>query len=361
MEKFHLYAILAGVLLVGSFTIPAASSSYAVAQKDDSAKIPAPLTTDKEQELLAVALSDNIVQEKVGIVQGKALKNYDFNGIGFYTDDINVDQPVWKPVVHITVAEEKSIGVFLGTDNKSVERIEEIPFGRFVNTGTFASNYYTGGSTGVNGLRFTAAAPTYTTGGTTNTLTAFLINAVASNSDTGFLCDPGHFPSTYWAQMGYAWITSSKTISWADTATGCATQTTGLTYTSGTNYEFKIFVSGTTWNMFAKNLSTGASFTKPRTGVTFLTMKTSEFNTGVFFENQNTGTSWYTKYGSTSLPGTGAKFSTDNGSTWSNWQSSSTKDQKCDGTRVNSTVIANSLSAGGTATWNLQTMSGIHC
>jgi hypothetical protein len=360
MQKFSLFITAASVLLLGLVVLPPTMQAYS--QKGDDAKLPATMTTAEENKLLDLALSKKQVQDKL-----KDSK-YDFVGIGFFTENIDVDSPTWKPIVHLNVDGLGSMAVFLDADKKNIEKIEEIAESKLTVLATppttYASNYYTGGSAGVNGMRFTASAPTYsTTSSVTNTLTAFLLNAVAANADLDFLCDPGHFPSTYFAQVGFAWSTLAETVVWTDTAAGCTPQATGLSYTEGNNYEYKIYVSGTTWKIFAKNLVSGSAFTKNRTGVTWLTMKTSEFFTGAFFENQNTGTNtnWYTKYGSTSLPGSGAKFSTDGGSTWSNWQSALKKDQKCDTSRVTSTVIAGNLASGGIGTWNLQTMSGIHC
>ncbi len=96
------------------------------------------------------------------------------------------------------------------------------------------------------------------------------------------------------------------------------------------------FVSRTNWSSFDRYLSwlksnnyveckmdekeekyqltdTGRAFTKTVTGVTYVKFTTPEFNTGVFFENQDSGTTWNTAFGSN--PSATAQYSKDGGST----------------------------------------------
>lgn len=282
-------------------------------------------------------------------------------GVGFFTSNINVANPVWSPVVHIIVKDTKSIGVFLDSEGKVVTEIEELPYVQLTHGVTFASNYYTGSST-VKGLLMTATAPIYTTGGTTNTLTAFLLNAVEYNANLSQLCNPAYYATSYWAQVGFVWTTSVESVSWADTATSCSVQSTGLSYVEGNNYEQKIYTSGSTWYIVAKNVNSGATYTKTRTGINYVAFKTNILETGIFFENQNTSTNWYTKYASPYVVSAAAKYSsTGGGTSWSNWESGGKQDQLCNHTRQSSTVISGNVASGGTGTWNLQTMSTIHC
>ncbi|MEM2761015.1 MAG: hypothetical protein QXU32_13110 [Nitrososphaerales archaeon] len=177
-SKYNTTIKLLGVVAVTLLLIPIVgqtSIQQAIAQQnasDDARKLPAPLTKAEEDELSKLALSAPEVKEKI---KGK---DYEPVGVGFFTANINIEAPVWQPVVHINVKDTKSIAVFLNSEKKVVVKIEETPYAKLTHLGTtFASNYYTGSST-VKGLLMTASAPTYTTGGTTNTLTAFLLNAV---------------------------------------------------------------------------------------------------------------------------------------------------------------------------------------
>lgn len=361
INKYDATIKLLGIVAAALLLIPIvtqASMPTAIAQtaSDDMTKFPALLSKAEEDQLTKVALSDQRVQEKI---EGKS---YEPVGVGFFTDNINIQNPIWQPVVHINIKDIKSIAVFLDSEKKAVVKIEETPWAKLTHLGaTFASNYYTGSST-VKGLLMTSSAPTYTTGGTTNTLTAFLLNAVELNADISKLCNPAYYATSYWAQVGFVWTTSTEAVVWADTATSCAPQSTGLSYAEGNSYEYKVYTSGSTWYIVAKNVNSGATYTKTRTGITYVAFKTNEFNTGIFFENQNTGTTWYTKYASPYVVSATAKYSsTSGGTSWSNWESGAKQDQLCNDSRQSDTVISGNVASGGTGTWNLQTMSTIHC
>lgn len=351
--KPYLLVIVASIVLLGGFILPATIFA-APADNSDAAKLPPALTKAQEDAFMQRALLDRSVQDRI------AGKEFEGVGVGFFTENINVVNPTWQPVVHINVKDTKSVAVFLDPNGQKVTRIDEQPFIKLTTGSTFASNYYTGTST-VNGLRMTSSAPTYTTGGTTNSGTAFLLNAEEYNADVNHLCDPAYYATSYWAQVGFLWLTSTNSVVWTDNAAQCIAQGTGISYVAGHSYENKVYTSGGTWYIVAKDTNTGSAFTKTRTGITYVVFKNSEFNNGIFFENQNTGTSWYTKYASPYTVSATAKYSTDNGSTWNNWQSGAKEDANCSGATSSSTVISGNVAGGGTGTWNLQTMSGIHC
>jgi hypothetical protein len=210
----------------------------------------------------------------------------------------------------------------------------------------------------------TATAPTYSiTDGTTNILSAFLVNAVEAGSDPNFLCDQSHYPNSYWAQAGFTYTTSVKQLSWSDTVAQCVVQgSTGLKYTDGDNYEFKVVVLGTDWHIIGKDTTTNQpAFDIKRTGIPFLSFDVPNTNTSVWSENQNTGTSWYQKYASPYTISATASLTTDYGSTWSNWESAGKTDVTCGGSSQTDSTISGSVASGSTGTWNMQTFSSLHC
>ncbi|WP_415282725.1 hypothetical protein [Candidatus Nitrososphaera sp. FF02] len=351
--KFHVLAILVSVVLLGGFVLPATISA-APSDNSDAAKIPSPLTKTQEEAFTNMALSDKSVRDSIGG------KDFEGVGVGFFTENIDVENPIWQPVVHLNVKDTGSVAAFLDPSGQEVTRIEEQPLVKAAINAAFASNYYTGAST-VNGLRMTTTAPTYAVDATTNMATLFLLNAVENNADVGKLCNPAFYATSYWAQVGLVWTTNARSVMWADNATQCITQSTGINYVAGHVYENKIYTSGGTWYIVAKDTNTGSTFTKTRTGITYVVFENSEFNNGIFFENHNTGTSWYTKYASPHEVSATAKYSSNNGSTWSNWQSGGKQDSDCGGPRVPSTIISGNVAGGGTATWDLQDMSALDC
>lgn len=228
-------AIVVSVVLLGGFILPATISATPD-YNSDAAKLPSPLTKTQEEAFTNTALSDKSVQDSIG---GKEFEDV---GVGFFTENIDVENPIWQPVVHLNVKDTGSIAAFLDESGQKVTRIEKQPLVKAATNASFASNYYTGTST-VNGLRMTTTAPTYTVGGTTNTATLFLLNAVENNADISKLCNPAYYATSYWAQVGLVWTTNARAVMWADNATQCITQSTGINYVAGHVYENKIYTS----------------------------------------------------------------------------------------------------------------------
>lgn len=344
-------------LVVAGFFVQVLPIAIAAQQTDpDAAKLPAALTASEEKSVVDRLLADKSVTDHF-----ENMKHI-FVGISHYTNNFNDTNPTWMPVAHFNVEKVKTLSVYLDEGMNRVLKVEEGPYVQIGLNAAMASNYYTGAST-LNGLRMNAVAPTYTANPTpTNILSAFLVNAVEAGSDSNFLCDPGHFPNSYFAQSGFAYTTSVKAPSWSDTAAQCAVQGGNIPYRDGNSYEFKVVVVGTTWHMIGKNTTNNTeAFDMQRTGVTFLSFMTNTINTSVWTENQNTGTTWYQKYASPYTVSATASMTTNNGATWSNWDSASKIDHLCSGSNQADTVISGNVVSGGTGTWNLQTFSSLHC
>src|SRR5690606_9083506 len=215
----------------------------------------------------------------------------------------------------------------------------------------FAINYYTGSST-IDGLKLTTTAPTVA--GQKWVDLYWGLNAIEYNAVDSNACNQGYYDSSYFAQAGFVWAVSGYII-WADTGVGCSPQITDVTGSAGDDFEFKIYVdSSNRWVMYGKNLDNGDQFTKTRTGIDYLVMKTNNYNTSVFMESLSSDV----EGDQIGDPSGTVKLSTNGGSTWSNWGSAARVDQTCTGVdntypyNSSKEVISGNLASGGSATWN---------
>lgn len=341
------------------FSTVGLNSALGSTARDDPNISPTELSDAEYAKLVGAALRDSRVQDRI---QGKAyeVSSYDFIG------NVNDSPFVWYPEVHINVGTDEQVTVVMDKadriEESTVKRVEIFPLrkpaqaiGDDDNHG-FATNYYTGGST-INGIRLSTTAPTIQT--TQDKGMAFLLNAIALNSNESQACNAAYYGSTYFGQVGFIWAWNGF-VTWSDTATNCVPQFPAVTYSAGKSYDMKIYTSGGNWILYAKNNYTGEVFTKTRSGITYVVFKTSNYNTSVFLESQisSPAGSQFTTY-----PAGTSTVSTNGGSTWFNWQSGGRNDQSC--TNVNhiypydssKEVISGNLASGGSASWNTVRMA----
>ncbi len=215
----------------------------------------------------------------------------------------------------------------------------------------YATNYYTGSST-INGIRLSTTAPTVQT--TEDKAMSFLSNAVARYTSPSKACNAAYYGSNYFAQIGFTWYTYVNYVIWADTSSNCAGMATGISYSAGKLYDFRIYVTNGKWHIYAKNIHTNEVFSKTRSGITYGVFENNNYNTSIFLETHtfNPAGDQFITY-----PSGTSKVSINGGSSWFNWQNGARTDLYC-GTAYdypyNSSkeVISGNVANGGSATWN---------
>lgn len=271
------------------------------------------------------------------------------------------------PVIHFKVGDNSQIGVIVDTTKGHVRKFLETHLDKATYTGpAFAEDKYTG-STSIDGIDMHLSLPTYTLPPDMNDHVVFMVNAVeASAPNDNTRCNPNDYQGSYFAQSGVDYNTGGDYTGWADTKNSCNfISAPGLPYTPSHHYDFQIFVSGASWVMYGiDNDSTSnpkAYFIHSQSGINHNTFQDNDPGTSVWLENWNTSafTNWYTSFSPQSLSPT-STLSSDGGATWFNW--GSTTDGKQDltctlGNWGTDGVISNGFSSGGTATWNVKTMS----
>ncbi len=223
---------------------------------------------------------------------------------------------------------------------------------------SFSAAYYNGSATNIRRFDASAIAPSSYTGNSTapRDLITFLLNATAKNSINSQLCDSSSTTS-YWAQVGIAWIFSLKKIVWSDTKESCyVREYIRNIYGDGNRYIFTISSSTSspyTWNICAINTTARLQECVQRNNISQGTFKTNDIHSSIWLENQNTTTNWYTFFGSNPQGGN-AKYMKVGDGTLYNWDSASKIDQACDGSRYNGIVITGNVTNGQWATWDLK-------
>lgn len=355
-----LLVLLAGTIILPSTTIAKTASAQEPLTREEFQKLlPPPLSTAELDTVRDIASSNGDIQK---IINGRP---YEFMAQDF-VGNVYADPVVWKPEIHINVANSTEVTAVIDLRNRSVSSIETLPIIQFTSSGTFqgvggssthsfASDYYSG-STTIDGVSAYSWAPSHGQSSTT-TNEALLLNAVEAGAIDSNLCKPTYYTSSYFAQVGYAFITGTGLtqggyLMYTDTAFGCTGQYPNVNYNIGDLWQFTITSSSSGWVISGYDQTTGQSYSYTRTGVTYNYMKTNDFNMGAFFENMNTGTGWSSQFLSNPSMNS-ATIRPQSNHVWSNWNSDTEKDSKCNGTPYNDNhnAMSGNLVSGGTTEW----------
>lgn len=317
------------------------------------------------------ALKNNQVQK---IINGRPYQLMSQDIVG----NTKTEPGIWYPEIHINVANETQVTVVLDSKNivKSVESGTMISQkAQFVHTGqSFGTDYYTG-TKQIDGIYMTATGtPTVNPSGNNNLGTYFLVNAIENGATDSNGCNPAFAQSSYFAQAGLAYIAGSTYLTYTDTTFSCQLQfisSSLIPYVAGHNYVMYIAVNQQNgrWYVYEQDVTSGGAIFYQTVGNIIPNsnvMKTFDTNTGVFLENHNTGTTWYTKYTLSSI-GASAKIRQFNTSPWINWDADTQVDQDCFGVNHSYNYLGQVINSGtnlknaNTATWNFQNLANYHC
>lgn len=175
-------------------------------------------------------------------------------------------------------------------------------------------------------------------------------------------CTNGNQFANYFAQIGFQYFTGAKLV-WADTTTNCIGQTVSLAYTGGHVYFFEIYVnSSSQWTMLGEDLNTSQYFTRAfPIAVQYNTFHTSDHNTSVWFENQDTSNTWAPYFTSNLLSANDAHYDLSRNSGWNLWNSDARDLYSCGGIQLINDVLTGNLQNSNTAQWDMQKMETYHC
>lgn len=322
--------------------------------------LPKPLTASELTTFKQLSLSNKNVQK---IINGGS---YAFMGQDFVGD---LKKGTLYPEIHINVGDRTEITVVADLAHKTVISVTTGPiikrqpfhFGSVVNgkDPSFAVDYYTGSAT-IDGLYDEKAAPTINTS-YSQPQVAWLLNALETGANTSLACTNGDQFANYFAQVGFQYYSQAQPT-WDDTTTNCVGQNVNLTYTGGDTYFFEIYVnSSSQWTMLGEDLNTSKYFTRAfPIAVQYDTFATSNPNTGVFFEDHDTSTTWAPYFTSTPSA-TDANYDLSSDSGWNAWDNDAQVLQDCSGNIVTNNVMTGQLKNSGTTDWNMTAMEAYHC
>ncbi|MDE1861982.1 MAG: hypothetical protein KGI33_03610 [Thaumarchaeota archaeon] len=360
-------ALIVGMMLLPMITlVPDVNAqseikSISSSQPEVPTDLPSNLSKTNLQKLENLAIHNIGVQK---IINGGKYKfmSQDFVGIG----------NTWYPEIHINVNNKTQITVTADLANNSVTKVQKYPIFKtpvkLDNVGagsSFATDYYSGTAT-IDGMFMDSIMPSFSSSGT-NSVTFFLVNALEANAVDSNGCSPAYDTSSYFAQTGFAFAQTTDGPTWTDTDQSCVAQVPNVTYGSTDTWKFEIYVNTSGyWVIYGDDISNNQKFTHT-SGVspTYTTMKTDDVNTSIFFENQNTNTSWYSQFQS-SVNAT-ALYRDHSSGNWYNWGADTQEDIDCSGNPYTypytGQVIESGtdLSSGNTAVWDLQNMANYHC
>ncbi len=295
------------------------------------------------------------------------MKTDSFNVFG-YSFLGNVGQvPVkWNPIIHGMVGDQ-TVSVLVDLDTNKVMKIDHIQSESLIVGGgnAYGVDQHVSSST-TRGLKITTPDQpiNYVGNSAYSGYSGFSLNAVMSGSVVSNACTPAQFPNSYIMQAGYLFKNNGWYIVFADTLTtnsngGCAAVPTSLPLPLPTDdIEFTIYASGGIWNGVIQNLRTLDTQYFTRSGLPSSVLKTDTYATGAFMENGYTGSGWDSQFSPKSISATNAKFK-NTSNVWTNWTSDSTYVVDCHGAikTTNNPLGSTSLKNGGTATWNITTMT----
>ncbi len=325
---------------------------------------PKSLSIEQIDKIKQMALADDSVKNAIS---GHHYKFMAQDFVGNYKT-----QPgVWQPEVHINVDNKTEISIVTDSQINSIARLATTPLFKLGpatqngldQSGTsghaFAIDEYAGTQSSINGVKMITAGPSYS-GSTSVPLRAFLVNGAETGATDADLCTPAYDTTSYFAQAGIVFINNSVGPVWTDTDQSCFPVAPNVTYTSGDNMIFEV-ISGTPWVMYGADTTSGSIFFDQSNSIaTYGTMKTSDPNTSLFFENLDTATTWGSQI---SNPSASAKYMNSNAQ-WVNWDGETKNDQDCHGTNhiytydtTKQVISGTGLDSGNSATWSMSRMA----
>jgi hypothetical protein len=244
----------------------------------------------------ALSLADKIDLQRYAFANeriGALLDEKDFTITSYgHTGNLKTDPGVWHTVINMEV-DNKMISFKIDAETNEVLNIEVDEINKLSSPqhNGFVVDSYDGDQT-INGLQMKSDAVYYTHESGAE-FSALLLNAVKSGSNNADLCDKTADPTSYWAQVGYAYRSGGMDIVWTDTNKECIAQNMSITNPSaGNEMKFRIFIDDlqNRWTIYAYNVDTGASSTVTKIVSGSSTLKTKSPDNGIFFENHNTST-----------------------------------------------------------------------
>ncbi|MGI0074141.1 MAG: hypothetical protein ACREA3_10065 [Nitrosotalea sp.] len=317
---------------------------------------PTKLSASQLENVKQIVLSDAGIHKIIGN------KPYEFVSQSFL-GNIKNTPVVWNPVININVDNKTEIAVEVNLNNNSVIKMEvtNLQIGGPIKGTTlkaaFAQDYYTGSAT-ISGLYSTLTAPTYSS----NPKVLFLVNGLEYGASASLACNTSDTYNDYFAQAGFDFYDGFVAYADTSTGTGCTMVNSMISYTAGHPYLFEIYsISGNYWDIVDLDQQTGLSNLYTTSFSTSAnTLQTSNHNTSVWFENQETSTTWASDF-STSIQATNAKYKNYSTGSWTYWNSDSQLVQDCSGNTKTQNVMNSDLLNGDTQTWNLTNFEPYHC
>lgn len=216
---------------------------------------------------------------------------------------------------------------------------------------SFGTDYDSESST-VTGLYTEITAPSVANAYNQNTGSYFLLNVYVCNSG----CSSYDFIQVGFEFTSYGGSGIGKVV-WTDQSTYSSyPQSTGVPYVAGDVYDMSIDYDTATscWSVWIIDSTSGNSGNAPfsagcNAGLTYVYEPTP--NSGVFFENMNANTNWYTNLGTLQATYSQSLFS--NG--WSYWNTDVQVTYDCHGNIAN-IATSGALSHYHTTTWSASGM-----
>ena len=332
---------------IANYTIIPAKVGLDIIKKNTPTK----LSVTQLENVKRLVLSDARVQAIVKDDQ------YEFMSQSFL-GNIRQMPVVWNPVININVNYETDVAVEVNLNNNSVINVEKTALHKGSTQvpadPAFAEDYYTGSAT-ISGVYASLTAPTYTS----NPDVLWLVNGIeyGANDSPTYACNSSYEFNDYFGQGGFDFYDGY--VAYADTSTNCVMQNSMIGYTASHPYLFEVYSStGPYWNIVDLDQQSGLSNLYTTSFTTYAsTLKTSDYNTSVWFENQETSTTWASDF-STSIKATDANYYS---SGWNYWGSDSQAVQDCSGNSQTQNVMNKDLINDDTQTWDLSNFEGYHC
>ncbi|GEM_PF-2432373 len=370
-------AIIIGLVLLSPTTvIPNVNAQMNISTQipqspaDIEKLLPKPLSKGQIESLQKTALSNDSVQN---IIAGKPYRFMAADYVG------NIVTGIANPEVHfnisnkteVTVVENLETGTITDIKIGSIQKLAgPVPpaNGSKLTTGSAARavDDYTG-THNIDGL--IGHLPTSLPGFSASTLpqVSYLLNGIElnANDDPAYACNSNYYYYNYFAQGGVDWGASNPHIVYADTLSNCyPVLQYSVDYNPGKTYLFEIWVTRGTynWNIYGEDMSNGKYFWYQNpNAVAQNTMKKNDVNTSVWFENHETGTSWYNDFSPTTVSANTIQFHDFGGNYWQKWDNDAQSVIECSGLPGYQNVITGNLINGNTANWDLIQMAQHHC
>jgi len=310
---------------------------------------PAELSKSQLDNVKNIALSDAGVQQ---IINGKP---FEFMSQGFL-GNIKEKPVVWNPTININVNNQTDMAVEVNLTNNSVITVSEAELTKSaLAKAAFASDYFTGSAV-ISGIFSTQTAPAHNLSPNVR----FLTNGLESGGSGDAACNSANEFNNWFGQAGFDF--KNGIVMYTDTSFNCVNQNALVAYSPGHPYLFEVYsISGFKWDIVDLDQQTGLSNLYTTSFTTAAnTLQTSNINTSVWFENQETSTNWAGDF-TTSINANNAKYRDSSTGTWTLWNSDSQVVWDCNGFPETQNVMNNNLKSGNAQTWNLVNFEVWHC